>query len=282
MRRFIALSLALVMAAACAAPRPQEPARSSATMTPVAPKRALAAKRPPRPAIPPAVLALLLAGDEGAAPAPLDPAVAQRSAELAAPTPPATLCATWLPTSKRYHQVGKYTWLRNDFSRALAWVLTSFYWDAPHPVGTARELVVSDLCGLTPDVEPDHPAPAHGNGLRWADVHYPTLGPTNLTQAAYALPKDLPYTSIWQARPTPVMLDPARTWWLWDRLVKVFPGIGISTDKHILEAVRTWTVEHHADPACLARVHGDDPGRWQHDQHMHLDLGDQVAWIAFY
>jgi hypothetical protein len=280
-RKRLALALVLILASACATPRAPEPVAPVATLAPARTERAAPASRAVRHHLPPAVLALLLAQDE--APAPVE--ITLRERELAPPARGSRAVGTFIPADQaRYIFIGRYQWLRADLWSALKWCLAKFYWDVSSTSDADRRLVLQDACGLAPGV-PEHPAPTHGNALRWLDVCYPTTGPSNCTQAASGDP-GLPLTAIWDGD-RPARLDCRRLYLWWELLARVFPAIGIETDSRILAAVTSWAAGAGIAPARLAtvlgRVYGDDPAtsmRRGHPGHMHLDFGDEVAWGA--
>gem|GEM_PF-5250922 len=282
-RKRLALALVLILAAACAAPRAPESASKGArvALAPARTERAAPASRAVRHHLPPAVLALLLAQDE--APVPVE--ITLRERELAPPARGSRAVGTFIPADQaRYIFIGRYQWLRADLWSALKWCLAKFYWDVTSTSDADRRLVLQDACGLAPSV-PEHPAPTHGNALRWLDVCYPTTGPSNWTQAASG-DSGLPLTAIWYGD-RPARLDCRRLYLWWELLARVFPAIGIETDSRILAAVTSWAAGAGIAPARLAavlgRVYGDDPAtsmRRGHSGHMHLDFGDEIAWGA--
>ena len=283
MRRLGCLALALVLSA-CVARAPEPAAYSKAKADPlyaksleVKPLNVKPTHEPPR-WLPP-VLFLLLAEAE---PAAVDPSIALRAAELAPPRQAGKVGTMIAADPARFIFIGRYQWLRADIWSALKWCLSKFYWDISTTADQDRRLVLQDACGLTASV-PEHPAPTHGNGLRWLDICYPTTGASNWTQAGARAP-DVPMVSIWDGD-RPARLDCRRLYLWWEMITRVFPSVSVQADARIVSAVRSWATASGVKPAhleaVLSRVTGDPLAtalRYGHIGHAHHEFAGEVAW----
>lgn len=169
----------------------------------------------------------------------------------------------------------------------LKHIINSVAYDCHAQPGASQQVSIGDCTPCRTGDCDGHPPGAHaGKSGMLLDICYYTTGPNNCTQYPYVTPGEA-VTPIWDDNLK--SLDWERNYLLINRIFKCFPQAVVVVDERIVAHIRAKMTPKYGPAQAnwfYGRVFGDSPGHYNHDIHMHCQLGrqtheaDDINWEA--